>query len=88
MSDYVSCPTCQGKGLIPLEDAAAIEAHASVTASEAQRAAWEHRAEMVRLDNEARARNLEARKADAEKRFAELEAACFGPPRTAAEGTL
>ena len=78
MSDYVSCPTCKGNGLIPLEDAEAIEAHASVTASDAQRAAWEHRRDMVRLDNEARARNLEARKADAEKRFAELEAACFG----------
>lgn len=78
MSDYVSCPACKGKGLIPLEDAEAIKAHASVTASEAQQAAWEHRRDMVRLDNEVRARNLEARKADAEKRFADLEAACWG----------
>lgn len=27
MADYVSCPACHGKGLIPLEQAARIEVH-------------------------------------------------------------
>jgi hypothetical protein len=87
MSDYVSCPACKGKGLIPLEDAEVIEAHASVTASDAQRAAWEHQREMVRRDNELRAMNLEARQEQARKRLAELETAAFGPPRTVTEDT-
>jgi uncharacterized Zn finger protein (UPF0148 family) len=90
MSDYVTCPTCKGKGLVPLEDAEAIEAHASVTANEVQRAAWEHRLEMVRRDNEIRAMSAMTdaeREERARRRLAELEAAAFGPPRTPTEDT-
>jgi hypothetical protein len=85
MSDYVSCPICKGTGLIPLQDAEAIEAHASVTASETQRVAWEHQREMVRRDNELRAMSLEARQEQARQRLAGLEAAVFGPPRPVTE---
>jgi hypothetical protein len=33
--DYVSCPVCHGKGLIPIEDAKVIEAHDQAEVDEA-----------------------------------------------------
>jgi len=32
MADYANCPTCHGRGLIPLADAEAIQAHADANA--------------------------------------------------------
>ncbi len=36
MSDYVSCPTCHGKGLVPLEEAARIEQHENAFVEQAR----------------------------------------------------
>jgi uncharacterized Zn finger protein (UPF0148 family) len=87
MSNYVSCPACKGRGLIPLEQAEAIKAHVSVTADERTREAWEHSREMVRRDNELRADMLtktsDQRLKAAAERLAALEAAASGQPPAA-----
>jgi len=80
VSDYVSCPSCRGRGLIPLEKAQQIGAHAQAEADDRQRAAWEHRAGMVRQDNELRQRTVEQRKKDAEDRLRKLEELVSGKP--------
>jgi hypothetical protein len=51
----------------------------AVIPDEAQRAAWEHRREMVHRDNELRARSLEQQQEQAGKRLADLEAAAETP---------
>jgi hypothetical protein len=70
MSDYVSCPTCQGRGLVPLADAEAIEAHSAASWNEAQREQRERQTVIVRA-------NFDARVAAAEARSAAIEAAVF-----------
>ena len=36
MTDYVNCPACKGKGVLPLEEARRIESHADAAADEAR----------------------------------------------------
>ncbi len=68
MTDYVSCPTCHGRGLIPAEDAAVIEAHASTEYSETQK--------LQRLrEQEMHEKLLAAKLADAAARQASLDRA-------------
>jgi len=74
MSDYVSCPTCHGRGLLLLEDAQRLEIHDLVMADEQrqQRRAQEERiiaAQMARVEA-------------ARRRQEDLELAVFGakPP--------
>jgi hypothetical protein len=77
MSDYLSCPTCRGRGLIRLEDAQAVEAHADQEHRDRQLRAWAHQVEMLRQDNEMRRREQEwtpeQLREYAERRLAELE---------------
>jgi hypothetical protein len=73
MSAYVSCPSCGGRGLIPLKEAQPIEAHAAQEQLARQQREWSYRGEMVRLDNELRQRPPEQRQADTERRLRELE---------------
>ena len=74
MSDYVNCPTCHGRGVIPLEEAARIETHTS-TSYEQQQAAQRQRQADVH------ARILKERTEAAERRIADLNAVLFGKPR-------
>lgn len=71
MTDYVNCPTCHGRGVIPLEEARRIEAHQTVTLSEqaAERACQEAESRRANL-----AATLERRKAEAERRLAAIKA--------------
>ena len=82
MADYVNCPTCHGRGLIPLEDAARIGAHTQLEAGERQRAERQHRVAMVELDNKLRAerqsQTVAQRTAATEKRLADIEAVIYG----------
>ena len=74
MSDYVNCPACHGRGVIPLEEARRIEAHHQ-TDYEAEQA---RQAEVLQ-------RNAARRTRAAEERLRDLEAAVYGPPRTQQE---
>jgi hypothetical protein len=79
MSDYVSCPTCRGRGLLALEDAQRIEIHDLVIADERrqQRCAQEERVMAAQM----------ARVEDARRRQEDLERTVFGLLGPAAEGT-
>jgi hypothetical protein len=82
MSDYVSCPACQGGGLIPLEEARQIEAHVAQEQQARQEREWSHVTEMVRLDNELRRRERQLSpgelQEDAEQRLQKLERRATG----------
>jgi hypothetical protein len=82
VSDYVSCPACKGKGIIPLEDAARIKTHARVEADERWHAEQERKRE---LNQQVLAATLEAKKKKAEDRLAAIERAAFGGPRQTPE---
>lgn len=71
MADYANCPTCHGRGLIPLADAEAIAAHTEANADLAQMSRRQ-------LEQEALQLRLRGRTAAAEKRLAEVEAAIHG----------
>jgi hypothetical protein len=85
MTDYANCPACHGRGVIPLEEARRIEAHKLVTASEAE-AERQRRERQLRQD--VIAATLEAKRAQAERRLAAIEATLARPapgPRETAE---
>lgn len=65
MTDYVSCPACHGKGLLPLEEAERIRAHDRVTGDEQAGRQRREEAELRRADLAAR---LEAKRAEAARR--------------------
>jgi hypothetical protein len=75
MADYVSCPACHGKGLIPLEEAARIEAHVAADREEQAREQRE-REEQERLERAAQNRaELEFRLAQQAERHRRQQAA-------------
>lgn len=63
MSDFISCPTCHGKGLVPVETAAPIEVH-----TDAERQAERDRQRQREQDA------LDARNADRRPEMAERQA--------------
>ena len=73
MSDYVSCPACHGRGLLPLEDAQRINVHDLVIADE-------RAAERQQADADRQRILLEARMRAAQHSQAKLDALVFGPP--------
>lgn len=75
MADYVNCPTCHGRDLIPLADAEAITAHAEATAQAAQEQRRAREAAVLE------ARLAVAMKA-ADNRMAAIEAAVYGSTTT------
>ena len=79
MSDYVNCPACHGKGVIPLEEARRIEAHQMVTRDEQAAERQRERAEQDRAEIEYRI------KVSRERHARQLAAITAGSPETSPE---
>lgn len=73
MADYANCPTCHGPGVIPVEQAERIEAHATVNYDAAREEQRQREAQWRRAE-------VERRKAAAEQRLADLLAVLHGGP--------
>ncbi|MGO9783406.1 MAG: hypothetical protein ACLPQY_27135 [Streptosporangiaceae bacterium] len=71
MADFVSCPACHGRGLIPLEDAEPVIAHTDATAQAAQEQRREREAAVL-------GNRLATLKTSAEDRMAALESLVYG----------
>jgi hypothetical protein len=80
--EFVNCPTCHGRGVVPLETAEVL----MDAGLDRQRADWAHRVAMVEADNKLRARRdaevnrqrVERLTQQAEQRQRELEGLVFG----------
>jgi hypothetical protein len=73
MSDYVNCPTCHGRGVIPLEEARRIEAHGQASRDAAASARYEAERAGLARDRELREMTPEQRADWAEQQIARLE---------------
>lgn len=78
MTDYVNCPACRGRGMIPLEDAEVLEAHDDANRSEARQLQRQREQEIARV-------NLARRIADAEERQRAMERVILGHQAAAAD---
>jgi hypothetical protein len=71
LAEYVSCPRCDGSGIVPLEDAERDHVHASVERGEQQRIERQREEDMVRT-------RLDDRLADAAERARRFESLMSG----------
>jgi hypothetical protein len=83
MSDYANCPTCHGKGVIPLETAQRIEAHGQVSHDAARQLQRERLAEDRRAEIAWRIKDAE----DRYRRFQETVGSVYSAPATSPEQT-
>jgi hypothetical protein len=80
VSDYANCPTCHGRGVVPLETAQAIETHAQANTELArEEAATRRREAEEKLRRDDLAARLEAKQ---KRRQRQLLAAASGPELT------